>query len=51
MRWSSPAAASHEEHAAQLWQPVKVQTFFHERRYVLYFIVQENAQEQQADEQ
>jgi len=23
-RWSSPATASYEEHAAQLWQPVKV---------------------------
>jgi hypothetical protein len=33
-RWVSPAARSYEEHEAQLWQPVKVQTFFRERRYV-----------------
>jgi hypothetical protein len=31
-RGSSPATASYEEHTAQLWQPVKVQTFFRERR-------------------
>jgi hypothetical protein len=47
-RWSTPATASYKEHAEQLWQPVKVQTFFRERRYVRYFIVQEEeAQEQQ----
>ena len=52
-RWISPAARSYEEHAAQLWQPVKVQTFFRERRYVRYFVVQaqedkqQNASEQQ----
>jgi hypothetical protein len=40
-RWSTPSAASYAEHAAQLWRPVKVQTFFRERRYVRYFIVQE----------
>jgi hypothetical protein len=53
-RWSSPATASYREHAAQLWQPVKVQTFFRERRYVCYFVVQEEeAQEeqQQAEQQ
>ena len=50
-RWSSTAAASYAEHAAQLWQPVKVQTFFRERRYVRYFVVQEDAQEQQSDRQ
>jgi hypothetical protein len=36
-RWSSPATASYKEHAEQLWQPVKVQTFFRERRYVRYY--------------
>ena len=40
-RWSTPLAVSYAEHAAQLWRPVKVQTFFQERRYVRYFIVQE----------
>jgi hypothetical protein len=41
------------DHAAQLWQPVKVQTFFRERRYVRYFIVQEQKEqgEQDAPEQ
>jgi hypothetical protein len=51
MRWSSPTAASYQEHAAKLWQPVKVQTFFRERRYIRYFVVQEDAQAQQGDEQ
>jgi hypothetical protein len=37
------------DHAAQLWQPVKVQTFFRERRYVRYFIVQE--QKEQGEQQ
>jgi hypothetical protein len=47
-RWSTPATASYKEHSEQLWQPVKVQTFFRERCYVRYFIVQEEeAQEQQ----
>jgi hypothetical protein len=56
-RWSSAAAVSYEEHAAQLWRPVKVQTFFRERRYVRYFVVQEQKEqgeqhaEQQGDEQ
>jgi hypothetical protein len=54
-RWSTPATASYEEHAAQLWQPVNVQTFFRERRYVRYFIVQaeekEDEEEQQEQEQ
>jgi hypothetical protein len=54
-RWSSRATASYEEHAAQLWQPVKVQTFFRERRYVRYFVVQaeekEDEEEQQEQEQ
>jgi hypothetical protein len=40
-RRSSPAAASYEEHAAQLWKLVKVQSFSRERRYVRYFVVQE----------
>jgi hypothetical protein len=51
MRWSSPTAASYQEHAAKLWQPVKVQTFFRERRYIRYFVVQEDAQAQQGDGQ
>jgi hypothetical protein len=51
MRWSSPTAASYQEHDAKLWQPVKVQTFFRERRYIRYFVVQEDAQAQQGDEQ
>jgi hypothetical protein len=46
-RWSTPSAASYTEHAAQLWKPVKVQTFFQERRYVRYFTVQEQQQQQQ----
>lgn len=45
-RWSTPLAPSYAEHAAQLWRPVKVQTFFQERRYVRYFIVQETEQPQ-----
>ncbi|KAF2818328.1 hypothetical protein CC86DRAFT_414079 [Ophiobolus disseminans] len=32
-------------------QPVKLQTFFRERRYVRYFIVQEEDKQQQGDEQ
>jgi hypothetical protein len=51
MRWSSPTAALYQEHAAKLWQPVKVQTFFRERRYIRYFVVQEDAQAQQGDKQ
>jgi hypothetical protein len=39
-RWSTPSAPSYAAHAEQLWEPVKVQTFFTERRYVRYFIVQ-----------
>jgi FtsZ-interacting cell division protein YlmF len=54
-RWLSPATALYEEHAARLWQPVKVQTFFRERRYVRYFVVQaeeeEDEEEQQVQEQ
>jgi hypothetical protein len=47
-RWSSTAAILFEEHAAQLWKTVKVQTFFLERRYIRYFVVQEEeAQEEQ----
>jgi hypothetical protein len=46
-RWSTPSAASYAEQAAQLWKPVKVQTFFQERRYVRYFVVQEQEQEQE----
>jgi hypothetical protein len=50
-RWSSPAAASYGEHAAQLWKPVKVQTFFSERRYVRYFVVQEEEAEEEQQQQ
>ncbi|KAL1797092.1 hypothetical protein ACET3X_003698 [Alternaria dauci] len=50
-RWSSPSAASYAEHAAQLWRPVKVQTFFRERRYVRYFIVQEQKQRQEQEQE
>jgi hypothetical protein len=54
-RWLSPAARSYEEHAARLWWPVKVQTFFRERRYVRYFFVQAeekgDEEEQQRGEQ
>jgi hypothetical protein len=50
-RWSSPATASYEDHAAQLWQPVKVQTFFRERRYVRYFVVQTEDEEEQEQQQ
>jgi hypothetical protein len=41
----------YQEHAAKLWQPVKVQTFFRGRRYVCYFVVREDAQAQQGDKQ
>jgi hypothetical protein len=50
-RWSSSAAASYEEHAAQLWKPVKVQTFFRERRYIRYFVVQAEDEEAQEEQQ
>jgi hypothetical protein len=50
-RWSSPATVSYEEHAAQLWQPVKVQTFFRERRYVRYFLVQAEEKEDEEEQQ
>jgi hypothetical protein len=54
-RWLSPAARSYKEHAARLWRPVKVQTFFRERRYVRYFVVQAeekgDEEEQQQGEQ
>jgi hypothetical protein len=40
-RWFSTAAISYKEHAAQLWKPVKVHTFFHEQRYIRNFVVQE----------
>ncbi|KAF2831824.1 hypothetical protein CC86DRAFT_463609 [Ophiobolus disseminans] len=46
-RWSSPTATLYRDHAAQLWRPVKVQTFFRKRRYICYFIVQEEEQEEQ----
>jgi hypothetical protein len=38
LRWSSYATASYKEHSAQLWKPLKVQSFFRERRYVRYFV-------------
>jgi hypothetical protein len=44
----------YEEHAAQLWKPAKVQSFFCERRYICYFVVQEEEareKEQQQGEQ
>jgi hypothetical protein len=47
-RWSTASAVSYAEHAAQLWKPVKVQTFFQERRYVRYFTVQEQHQQEQS---
>ncbi|KAF2022950.1 hypothetical protein EK21DRAFT_119233 [Setomelanomma holmii] len=50
-RWSSAAAALYQDHAVQLWQPVKVQTFFRERRYVRYFVVQEEEQGQQQNQE
>ena len=50
-RWSSPATASYKENAAQLWQPVKVQTFFRERRYVRYFVVQAEEKEDEEEQQ
>jgi hypothetical protein len=50
-RWLSPATASYKEHAAQLWQPVQVQTFFRERRYVRYFVVQVGEKEDEEEEQ
>lgn len=46
-RWTSLSAPSYDHHAAQLWRPVKVQTFFRSRRYIRYFIVQEQEQQQQ----
>jgi hypothetical protein len=50
-RWSSPAAASYKEHTARLWKRVKVQSFFRERRYARYFVVQEEEAQQQGNEQ
>jgi hypothetical protein len=50
-RWSTLSAASYAEYAAQLWKPVKVQTFFRERRYVRYFIVQEQELEQEQEQE
>jgi hypothetical protein len=50
-RWLSSAARSYEEHAAQLWRPVKVQTLFRERRYVRYFVVQAEEEEEEEDEE
>jgi hypothetical protein len=50
-RWSSPAAASYDEHAAQLWKPVKVRSFFHERRYIRYFVVQEEEAQEEEQQQ
>jgi hypothetical protein len=43
-RWSTSSAASYAEHATQLWKPVQVQTFFQEKRYRRYFLVQEPEQ-------
>jgi hypothetical protein len=43
-RWSTSSTASYAEHATQLWKPVKVQTFFQEKRYRRYFLVQEPEQ-------
>lgn len=45
--WNLLLATSYDFHAAQLWRPVKVQTFFQSRRYIRYFIVQEQEQEQE----
>jgi hypothetical protein len=33
----------------QLWKPVKVQTFFTEKRYVRYFIVREEGAEAEGE--
>jgi hypothetical protein len=41
----------YEDHAAQLWQPVKVQTFFRERRYVRYFVVQTEDEEDEEEQE
>jgi hypothetical protein len=38
-RWSSPAAASYQQHAAKLWKPIKIHAFFREPRYVRYFLL------------
>jgi hypothetical protein len=44
-RWTSLSATSYSNHAAQLWKPVKAQTFFRERRYLRYFVVQQQQEE------
>jgi hypothetical protein len=49
-RGPTPSAATYAEHAAQLWKPVKVQTFFQERRYIRYFVVQEQDQDQDQEQ-
>jgi hypothetical protein len=48
-RWSTPSAASYKAHAAQLWKPVKVQTFFTEKRFVHYFVVREEGSEAEGE--
>jgi hypothetical protein len=50
-RWSTPSAISYAEHAAQLWRPVKAQTFFRERRYIRYCVVQEPQEPQEPQPQ
>jgi hypothetical protein len=40
-RWSTNSTASYAEHATQLCNSVKVQTFFLEKRYCRYFLVPE----------
>jgi hypothetical protein len=50
-RWSTALAVSYAEHTAQLWQPVRVQTFFRKKRYLRYFIVQEQQPEQPEQQQ
>ncbi|EMD58131.1 hypothetical protein COCSADRAFT_165875 [Bipolaris sorokiniana ND90Pr] len=37
---------SYAEQAAQLWRPIKVQTFFREKRYIRYFIIKQEQQQQ-----
>ena len=46
-RWTSLSATSYSDHAAQLWKPVKVQTFFRGRRYLRYFVVQPPLQQEE----
>ena len=45
--WASRTNRLYSSTVGQLWRSVKVQTFFREKRYIRYFIVQEQEWEEQ----